>query len=291
MHGQLRTGILAFPNLRHFFGDLFESCDFFIHTWDSNIHRTVMGMNNQRRVPEKVLEEELINYKNLYSSKKFVVENQNEFFYPLTQKYGHVGELINLYHSFHKSVQLKKEYEIENNFKYDTVVRLRPDILFPINRSFKKDLDEYLADISKIYSCRGDDFYHIGSSSNMDISGNFYVQNPTDNYTQWPLQTFINYLTANDIKFVKLNDGRFTILRPESAYMNVILSYDQICLLNAHLYDNIFNSTQDIYKFYMNENSEDWVKDMFDIFEKLFDKTVFEKLQNNLNFLPRKSKK
>ena len=33
--GQLRTGVWAIPAIKSFIGDLWENCDFFLHTWDS----------------------------------------------------------------------------------------------------------------------------------------------------------------------------------------------------------------------------------------------------------------
>ena len=34
LSGQIRTGIYAAPNIKRFIGDLWDNCDFFIHTWN-----------------------------------------------------------------------------------------------------------------------------------------------------------------------------------------------------------------------------------------------------------------
>ena len=286
IHGQLRTGILAFPNLKHFFGDLFTSIDFFIHTWNLNVHRNVIALHEmQPRKSTKVSEEDLKTYQSLYPCKKFLVEDQEEFIKPLKEKFKVVGDLVNLYYGFYKVIQLKNEYEIENNIKYDVVIKLRPDILFPLNRSLQTDLNQFNQDPSAIYSCRADDFYQIGSSDNMNINANFFNNYDSD-YTQWPMDSYINYLVEQGIKFCLMKDGRFTILRPESSYMNVLEEYDHITILNAHLYDNIFYSTHDITTFYVNYNSNDWVEDMYKIFERVLGKDVTRRLEKSLN-LPR----
>jgi hypothetical protein len=50
-----------------------------------------------------------------------------------------------MYYSIYKSNELKKQYEIENNFKYDYVIRLRMDVQF-----------EYELDIEDIVNTRED---------------------------------------------------------------------------------------------------------------------------------------
>lgn len=286
IQGQLRTGLLAFPNLKHFFGELFSSIDFFIHTWTTDMHRNVLAFHEiRRRQHVEIPKENLETYKQLYQPKKFLVEDQQEFLNPLRKKFGVVGELANLYYGFYKVVELKNDYQKENNIQYDVVVKLRPDILFPLDRSFKLDVTQFLQDPSTIYSCRSDDFYQIGTDKNMRLNALFFEHHRGD-YTQWPMQPYLNYLNLSGIKFQSMKDGRFTILRPESSYMNVLTEYDHITILNAHLYDNIFYSTHDIATFYVNDNSKNWIDDMYRIFEKVLGKQVAERLEKSLN-LPR----
>ncbi len=40
---------------------------------------------------------------------------------------------LKMYYSIYKSVQLKKEYQLENNMKFDVVIGIRPDIMFHNN--------------------------------------------------------------------------------------------------------------------------------------------------------------
>ena len=43
-----------------------------------------------------------------------------------------------LWYSFYKSIELKKKYELKNGFKYDYVLKLRPDIKYPWNYHVQK---------------------------------------------------------------------------------------------------------------------------------------------------------
>jgi hypothetical protein len=290
MSGQLRLGNLAFPNIRRFFGELFSSVDFFIHTWDTNLYRNVMAFHNITvRPPIRVYKRDLKTYKSLYQPKKFLVGNQKDFIRPLKEKYNIVGDLAYSYYSFYKAMELKNQYQKENNIEYDVVVKLRPDLLFPSDRTFQKDLTQFINNKDNIYSCRSDDFYQLGNDKNMRINANFFEYYQSD-YTQWPMNGYLKYLDLKNIKFFPLKDGRFTVLRPESSYMNVLTEYDHITILNAHLYDNVFYSTHNITSFYVNHNSNDWIEDMYNVFDRVLGKSVTEKMEKTLN-VPRKKQK
>jgi hypothetical protein len=36
--GQIRTGVICFPSIRHYIGDLWDNCDIFIHTYKQNYY-------------------------------------------------------------------------------------------------------------------------------------------------------------------------------------------------------------------------------------------------------------
>tara|TARA_R110000744_G_scaffold121499_1_gene226163 strand:- start:2 stop:886 length:885 start_codon:yes stop_codon:yes gene_type:complete len=90
--------------------------DIFFHTWDVNLK-------------DKMVE--------LYKPKKYLVENQKKFSIP-----DYVGTYLagggydenrgqahySRWYSFKKSNELKKQYEEENNFKYDLVMQSRLDL-------------------------------------------------------------------------------------------------------------------------------------------------------------------
>lgn len=88
-----------------------------------------------------------------------------------------VNNIISMFYSIDKANKLKKEYEEENNFKYDCVVRLRTDEyflnpigpLFSYNMSCINVLDEWAHLDYGI-----NDHFAFGSSELMDLYLNVY---------------------------------------------------------------------------------------------------------------------
>jgi dTDP-glucose pyrophosphorylase len=82
----------------------------------------------------------------IYNPIKYSMESYDEFykeaFHDSNIHHG-VNQAFPQWYSFYKSIQLKKEYEEENNFVYDMVVKLRPDIIIDPNITFKTWIDHY----------------------------------------------------------------------------------------------------------------------------------------------------
>lgn len=106
--GQLRTGIPGHNVFRRFFSSL-ENYDIFYHTWTL--------------APDVSLK-----LQSLYNPTKFIEED------PSTTK--NVGNFGNMLYSIMMSNELKKQYEIENNFRYDVVIKTRFDLIFHENARF-----------------------------------------------------------------------------------------------------------------------------------------------------------
>jgi len=285
LFGQLRTGLRAFSNIKHFIGDLWSDCDFFIHTWNTEEHRDILHFLETKKRPISIVDpKNLDTYMDLYNPKESVVQDQAQYDLWLRNTYGPTGNLVHLYHSFFESTILKRDYENKNGFKYDIVIRLRPDIVYPKDRSLISDINEYLKNPNAIYSCRKDDFYHISSSINADTSGNFY--NDTNMFfgrtDVWPLNAYLAYLDKNNIEFKDLNDYRASPLRPEAVIFDPIENYHQICIINSHLYDSITFSTRHIWTVYINRNSVNWVNDMYLEFDRIFGKDVTIELEKTM---------
>jgi hypothetical protein len=228
--GQLRTAIEASKNLIRYFGFLYDYCDFFIHTWDNN-QQKVYNLSNI--FPENViLNNDFFDKVNeIYSPKKLMIENYNEVYQRESklnsdESRDYFFERSSpLWYSFMKSIELKKQYEIENNFRYDYVVKLRPDIIFPPERKMsfefeginirnnevfienKSDFDEYNKEFM-------DDVYFIGNSISMGIFSGYY-EYMINNY-----MTVYYYLKLNNINlssYIKHSyfENSYSILRPE----------------------------------------------------------------------------
>jgi hypothetical protein len=177
--GQLRTGIENYPNIKEICADIYDDCDFFIHTWDFCQYKSY---NLSRIFKKPTIEpaEKFEKFKELYSPKKMVVDGKHDD-YINTLQHG----IQPLWYSFWKSVELKKQYELENNFKYDYVIKLRPDLVLNHHTSAellneiittKKDefkmIDWYGTDIVK-HTPLATDVFFIAKSNEMDIAANY----------------------------------------------------------------------------------------------------------------------
>jgi hypothetical protein len=154
LSGLVRTGIEAHPVFRKFFSTLGDY-DVFYHTWDNT-------------VSDKI--------KDLYVPTAFLEEP------PLDKiKEGSFGSML---YSIMMANELKKRYEIENNFRYDLVIKTRFDLVFDETSYFPKDKIQPRT----IYSLGGNtglnhtdyenhgisDLIFWGDSQSMDIATNIY---------------------------------------------------------------------------------------------------------------------
>ncbi len=161
--GQMRGYLKAYPSVKKNIIDVFNP-DMFIHTWDdlgqsNNLHRRTLPhpmpyylskkfidgkseflslfnhfsteINSQSMVSEAEL-------RKLYKPKACVVEKSpslgeyDNFFGftvpdQMSKKQPKAMWSRNLFYKIYKCNELKKDFEQQNNFKYDLVIRLRPD--------------------------------------------------------------------------------------------------------------------------------------------------------------------
>lgn len=162
LSGLIRTGVLAHQSFELFFKDL--NADVFFHTWEDNSSKI-----------SKVLD--------LYKPKKFLVTPKFPKD-PSTNSDG-MGSWGNMLYSMMIANEMKKSYEIENNFRYDLVIKSRFDLVFPNNRIFPK----FSIDPRTIYSSGGStgfnhtdyeshsisDIIFWGDSESMDIATNVFM--------------------------------------------------------------------------------------------------------------------
>lgn len=156
LSGLVRTGIQAHPSFKKFFSTLGDY-DIFYHTWDTDIVTY-----------EKV--------KELYKPVSSLVE------LPLDPiKESSFGSML---YSIMMANELKKKHEIENNFRYDLVIKTRFDLVFDENSYFPTDPRWPRT----IYSLGGNaglnhtdyenhgisDLIFWGDSQSMDIATNVY---------------------------------------------------------------------------------------------------------------------
>lgn len=105
--GLVRSGVRAHICFKNFFDYL--NADVFYHTWDSDA-------------------EQLSQIKNLYNPIDYLVEKP--------KPEGSMGSFGSMLYSIMMANELKKKHEIENNFRYDLVIKTRFDLAFPNGSKF-----------------------------------------------------------------------------------------------------------------------------------------------------------
>ena len=147
--GQIRTGVQTSKSVFDFLGEYLPHCDFFIHTWDITTYKN--GDYHNSHSPEfdwdaiKLKEEYLNEFLEIYKPLKYEVTP----FLKFREEIEHSPDYLMpaWAYSFWKANELKKEYENENNFKYDYVIKLRPDILLHPNRRLSQDIEMYKSEL------------------------------------------------------------------------------------------------------------------------------------------------
>lgn len=162
--GQMRGYLKAYPSVKKNIIDVFNP-DIFIHTWDdlgrsNNLHRRALPHPMIHYLPRKAVDQQfyfsslfpnfmdelysksIINKDELckiYQPKSCIVEKSpiseeyDDFFgfkppVQILEKQPKVVWSRNLFYKIHKCNELKKDFEQQHNFKYDLVIRLRPDL-------------------------------------------------------------------------------------------------------------------------------------------------------------------
>jgi hypothetical protein len=204
--GQIRTGAEVAPNIFNYLGELKENCDVFVHTWDAETTSPVMTQDN---IPEhnrhKVNGSTFSRFHSAYSPISMTVEPHD--LVEISDVFGggrvfddYPYPLLSMFESIYEANKLKKAHEEKYKFKYDYVVRIRPDIVFDPSKSLKEDLallqnEErffLVADHhgrSSSNNAHVEDIFWIASSEIMDeLAGFVFVRARGNQSTDWQVQ-------------------------------------------------------------------------------------------------------
>ncbi len=178
LSGQMRTYKQAYKNLKKYILKPLKP-DVFIHTWEYS------GITNRSKLSSKNKYGEKITYrqlKKLYNPKKAVIEKFYDEYYDELEGIKFPKKLkkdnptktyadLPLFYKIKKCNDLKKEYEEKHGFKYDIVIRMRPDLMIKekipgrvLNESSVIWLPHFFLDTSKFLNDR----FAISNSENMD---------------------------------------------------------------------------------------------------------------------------
>jgi hypothetical protein len=271
--GQWRTGDYCYDNLKEFLGILYPMCDFFIHTWDINKQKCY-NLSNVFSKETKLTAENIDTINKLYKPKKLLVDDYR-YTYESLQKYepsAYVDVKIlavvqPLWYSFMKSVELKKEYEIQNNFKYDYVLKLRPDLKFHPNRRLSQDIEMYNSELDNgefyienlirdwnIDSHTIDDVYFLSNSNSMDTASSYYQK-----WIDWgildrskPFYGFVRHSVLNNLQLSSFKrrdlggENGYVVLRPECLEYkeNTLNNYYECNVCEDYYYGNPKNKAK-----------------------------------------------
>lgn len=222
--GQIRTGAISAPNLIRFIGDLMPYCDFFMHTWDISENKPwhfqslkvkELGQNAVVRTSTYDL---LKDFVNAYPKKFSLVEIETfeTWFNDFIKTHLHFSPL---WYSWNRSIKLKHQHEQQYNFKYDYVIKIRPDIIFPKNYSLQQEIDYIKAtDPTNFYAMgyspiRIDDVFFISNSELMDQSSKFIEDVTT---YEWTTNIFGEYLQTKNIECKNTRYTEYSIYRKET---------------------------------------------------------------------------
>lgn len=160
--GELRSIDKTYSLLKEKLMNRFSDYDIFYHTWtdDPDISK-LFYIENDPNTKNVLLENRItLPERDIY--KKFKRDEVN------------VQGMLRQLYCLKTCNNLKKQYERENNFNYDIVVRMRPDLLLINNSSLEKSA-EYWDMERYVYTTDHDDYhgyndrFYFSNSENMDF--------------------------------------------------------------------------------------------------------------------------
>ena len=229
--GQIRTGVEASENIKRYLGNLYPFCDFFIHTWDIDLIKNTTKIS-------KVDLDRIEKIRSIYNPKAMNIEIYDDV--NAKEKFNTISNSVNtqLFYTFMKSVELKKQYENENNFEYDYVLKLRLDLIFSSHRNLETDISMYPFEnnngiwienppTEEVYFANDvywlDDVFYITTSKIIDYISSYYnfiKKNRFKSHNNYEY-SLKNYIIRNEIIIffkkdsIDYNMGGYTIYRKE----------------------------------------------------------------------------
>lgn len=254
LSGQSRTWKIAYKNILHFFNysriNENVEVDYFIHTWHNNSWR-------KKDAPQwetwDAPVDDVQEIASVYNPKYFEVETFNKEKHPMAWD--------GLFYSFMKTIHNKKRYELQNNFKYDVVVKSRMDVIFDPEKIFNFNVTPLTMysthPVTKMLrEFNGNNFSDVmfyGDSNTMDIVGNTYRyskikysekhrQHNTDNniidyFAHYgPGVTLFEYMTQHNI-YPTCNDiYQYAVVRNECEGLDSINDAQKIVNIGLEWY-------------------------------------------------------
>jgi hypothetical protein len=225
--GQIRTGIQTSPNIKRFIGELWDNCDFFVHTWNYESYKSFSksSINNIQLLPRQnhfITTEKIETFSSCYDPKVIVVENFED--YTITQP----RNINPIWYSTSESFKIMEKYSTEHDIKYDIVIKIRPDVIFGKNRKLINEVNLYEKDPTVLYSdiyneMRLDDVFWILNFENackMYTVFDYIKTNMTEEQDE--RKTMLEFLKGNNI----INSSTFRRRYQYAIYRNESYMFD-----------------------------------------------------------------
>ena len=230
--GQLREGFYQVLNLHKFFIIDALKADVFCYFEDTD---------------DEIIKSDVIN---LLKPKEIIFESKES---NTPDKINNVNYgTISMYKKIYMSNLLRKKYEQENNFNYDYIIRIRPDLV--IKEYLPKyiftennDINLYIPSDKINNSLRPEmcaDWMAIGKNYSMDIYSNMYnyLINNKNNKCNIPEKMMYKYIVDNKLNYIPLYDFfEFPFCIYRFKFDNIDNFISQISY-HISLYDRYFNN-------------------------------------------------
>lgn len=216
--------------MQGFYGD--NEVDYFVHGWfdpekeneDASWHSYKTKIDKQ--IPKKI--------KECYNPKKMLLERQRDFHVPREYNFNTNWPqpkfvTYSHFYSIKRANELRKQYERENNIKYDMVVKHRFDVYIACKVNWEEyDLEKlYLPDNCNVWTelyddVQFNDMFAFSKPENMDVYCSVFDNIDkmyTENFMRFSCENFLAYTLLNaDINVVPLRFNRSFILREVETY-------------------------------------------------------------------------
>lgn len=187
LSGQPRWFKKAQPFLKKNLIDKFD-CDVFMHAWfdPKKVGENYSGAAWTRGKTDQILKNTDKHLISKYKPKLSLIEPQHDYFpstrpineYRCTTNGTSANIVFSMFYSMCKSFELREQYENENNFKYDVVVRLRYDYVVLETPDFDLDFDNkvyHTMSPESAYPEKICDWFIYGDSSTMSTVSKIFA--------------------------------------------------------------------------------------------------------------------
>ncbi len=259
--GQIRRAVDSSVNILNFI----KGCDadYFIHTWDVNDSKRLFGDERYDQKYTHIKKVELNDYikiNNIYKPKKTKVDIYEDYCNRSAER---KISSAPMWYSWYESIRLKREYEEENNFKYDIVIKMRMDCIYDPGIKLKNIIDQniesivknvFLVDTITKFEDRANRMLHdvifMSKSDVMDKASLFYkyIISTSDDKGRYH-EVFDAYLKDSNLsceEFFNEMEYKWTIFREFSMGYHPIDNFQECVEINRILYNHDFKRLSDV---------------------------------------------